>query len=286
MKTQLKVAVAQLRWDQSIDSNAEKIKHYIAEAATQGCDVILFPEASLTGYDFTYATTLTPDNITEAMADVGSQCADSHIYAIVGSLQRRSGEDRLLNIAHVIDPNGDVVYEYAKLHLASIEEKKLCRPGDKIALFDVDGITCTIMICRDGRSLDLALLSTLAGAKICFQLSNNSDTLEASWWKKFAGRSSQPISPKSTVYHINANGVGQNLSGTLHTLGESYIVDPTGLPIAEAGKYEEALLVATLDMKRSTGNHAKASLDGPSYLRDNWSSSISAVISHKDDKVV
>ena len=59
--------------------------------------------------------------------------------------------DRHLNIAHVINPAGAIVYEYAKVHMAGRDERKYCRGGNKLAFFEIDGVPCTLVICRDGR---------------------------------------------------------------------------------------------------------------------------------------
>jgi predicted amidohydrolase len=40
------------------------------------------------------------------------------------------------------------VHEYAKVY-AGRDEKRYCRGGDKLSLFQIDGVWCTLVICRD-----------------------------------------------------------------------------------------------------------------------------------------
>jgi predicted amidohydrolase len=57
---------------------------------------------------------------------------------IVGTIQKT--HDRFLNLAHVIDPTGEIAHEYAKVQMADRDEKAYCRSGDKLSLFEIDGI--------------------------------------------------------------------------------------------------------------------------------------------------
>ena len=280
-----RVAAVQCRWDLEIRYNVETTLLHIAEAAADGVDVVLFPEANVTGYDYDYAVDIPPDQIDAALREIRAACREARVNAIVGTLQRRGEDPRFLNIAHVIDRSGAVHYEYAKVQLAGSAEVKLCRPGGKVALFDLEGTRCTIAICRDGRHPELSTVPAMAGAQVYFQPTNNCDTLEKSWWKMEAGRSTQPIGPRSSIHHVVANAVGQNRAGTLVSYGQSCIRDATGLPLIEAGLYEETMIAATLDMDRATGRYPRDSMASPLILADEWKRMIKIVMDHKDDEV-
>jgi len=72
----------------------------------------VFPEASLTGYYFPYVVGLDPARVQEAFEAVRAAASQHAIWVIVGTL--RKTPDRYLNLAHVIDPGGEIVHEYAK----------------------------------------------------------------------------------------------------------------------------------------------------------------------------
>ena len=67
-----------------------------------------------------------------------------------------------------------------------------------------------------------------------------------------------------------ANTVGQSADGTETSSGWSFIRDPDGLPVVEAGFYEEAMITAVLDVEAATGRYASASARHPRFLRPYW----------------
>ena len=124
-----------------------------AKPKKAGSDLVLFPEATLTSYYFPYVISLDPHTVRDAVDQVCKAARDNHIWVIVGTIEKTA--DRHLNLAHVISPAGDVCYQYAKVHMAGRDEKTYCRGGDKLAFFEIDGILCTLVICRDGRHPEL-----------------------------------------------------------------------------------------------------------------------------------
>lgn len=169
----LQVSCVQMHWAKSIEFNLARSLHYIKAAAAEGSRVALFPEANLTSYYFPYLINLAPEAIQGALAQTCQAAVAHNIWVIVGTIQKTS--DRFLNLMHVINPQGSIVHEYAKVHMAGREEKQYCRGGDKLSLFEIDGIPCTLVICRDGRHPELYRLPAMAGAQILFHPSCSSD---------------------------------------------------------------------------------------------------------------
>lgn len=264
----LKVSCVQLHWAQSIEKNLARTLHYLEAAAQAGSRVVLFPEAALTGYYFPYLIELAPESVRDALQKVCRAAAAQNIWVIVGTIQKRG--ETFLNIAHVVDPNGRVVYEYAKVHMAGRDEQKYCRAGNKIAFFEIDGVPCTLGICRDGRHPELYRIPAMAGAKIFFHPSCSSDEIEAVAWKRVSGRAQLQAGPTTSIFHCVANTVGQPPDGKQCSSGQSFIRDVTGLPLAEAGLYQEEMITAVLDLSRATGDYAKDSMVDPPFLRKYW----------------
>ncbi|MBM3336030.1 carbon-nitrogen hydrolase family protein, partial [Candidatus Sumerlaeota bacterium] len=224
----LQVSCVQMHWAKDLEENVAKTLGYVGRARSEGSDLVLFPETNLTGYDFDYVIGLPANAVKNALKVVAKKAAECSIYVIVGSLMRRRG-DRLLNLSHVIAPSGQVFYEYAKVHMAGSDERKHCRPGNKLALFKIAGHLCTLIICRDGRHPELYRIPAMAGAKVLFHSSCSSEAIEGVSWKRLAGRAQQPIGPNTFIYHCVANTVGQSRDGTQTSSGMSFIKDPTGL---------------------------------------------------------
>lgn len=276
----LQVSCAQMYWATSIERNLEVSLSFIREAAKLASRVVLLPEAHLTSYYFPYLVTLPEDAVQRALGTVCRAAKEHGLFVISGTIRKTT--DRFLNLAHIINPEGVVFYEYAKVHMAGRDEKKYCRGGNKLALFEIDGIPCTLVICRDGRHPELYRIPAMAGAQVLFHPSCSSDEIEAVAWKRISGRAQQPVGPNSQIFHCVANTVGQSPDGLQTSSGASFIREPNGIPLAEAGFYQEELITATLDLARATRGYALDSLADPPFLREHWERTIHAVIERKD----
>jgi len=268
MPDTLQVSCVQLHWARSLQVNVERALHYIRAASDAGSRVVLFPEANLTSYYFPFVIELDQDDVADALGTVCAAAAEYDIWVIVGTI-RKTG-DRFVNLAHVIDPSGQIVHEYAKVHMAGRDEKAYCRGGDKLSLFEIDGILCTLVICRDGRHPELYRIPAMAGAQILFHPSCSSDQIEAVCWKRTSGRAQQPVGPNSRIFHCVANTVGMSPDGKQTSSGWSFIREPAGIPLAEAGFYQEEMITAVLDVSRATRSYILASMASPPFLAKYW----------------
>jgi len=264
----LQVSCVQMHWAGSMEKNLEKTLRYIRAAAQCGSRVVLFPEASITSYYFPYAIGLDPQGV-QAALDSTRRAAEEHaVWVIAGTIRKTT--DRYLNLAHVIAPDGSIVHEYAKVHMAGRDEKRYCRGGNKLALFEIDGIPCTLIICRDGRHPELYRIPAMAGAQVLFHPSCSSDEIEAVCWKRTSGRAQQPVGPNSKIFHCVANTVGQSPDGKQTSSGASFIREPNGIPLAEAGFYDEEMITAVLDLSRADRSYILDSMRDPPFLRKYW----------------
>src|SRR5205807_153077 len=160
MSKTLQVSCVQLHWAKSLNRNLDRTLHFIRLAAEEGSRVVLFPETNLTGYYFPDVVKLEPEAVKAALAQTCDAARAANIWVIAGSLQKTA--DRYLNLAHVISPGGQIVHEYAKIHMAGRDEQRYCRGGNKLSLFEIDGVLCTLVICRDGRHPKLYRLPAMA----------------------------------------------------------------------------------------------------------------------------
>jgi predicted amidohydrolase len=264
-----------MHWARDADYCLETTLRFIDEAARLGSRVVLFPEANLTSYYFPYVVKLDAGLAGQALKETCEAARRQHVWVIAGTLRRT--HDRHLNLAHVISPAGEVLYEYAKVHMAGRDEKKYCRGGDKLALFEIDGHPCTLAICRDGRHPELYRIPAMAGAKILFHPSCSSDEIDAVAWKRASGRAQLPAGPTTRIFHCVANTVGQAPDGRQTSSGMSFIREPNGLPLAEAGYYQDELITAVLDLSMADGSYAMDSLESPPFLSKYWKAMVDEV---------
>jgi len=271
----LQVSCVQMHWARPLEFNLARTLHFIKAAADYGSRVLLFPEANLTSYYFPYVLELPSAPVQEALDQVCTASAEAGIWTLVGTLRRTP--NKFLNLAHVVSPQGRIVYEYAKVHLAGRDEQKHCRGGDKLALFEIDGVPCTLVICRDGRHPELYRLPATAGAQILFHPSCSSDEIEAVTWKRTSGRAQQPVGPNTRMFHCVANTIGEPPDGKQTSSGMSFIREPSGMPLAEAGFYQEEMITAVLDLARADRSYILDSLDAPPFLRRHWQAMLKEV---------
>ncbi len=278
----LQVSCVQMHWARDLEFNLATTRNYIRAAAERGSRVVLFPEANLTSYYFPYLVRLKPAVVQAALDEVRAAAAASGIWVIAGTI--RKTPDRFLNLMHVIDPRGEIVHEYAKVNMAGRDEKKYCRGGDKLSLFEIDGILCTMVICRDGRHPELYRIPAMAGAQILFHPSCSSDEIEAVTWKRTSGRAQQPVGPNAKIFHCVANTIGESPDGKQTSSGSSFIREPNGIPLAEAGFYQEEMITAVLDLSRADRSYVLDSLANPPFLREHWRRMIDEAKKRADDK--
>lgn len=282
MNKTLQVSCVQLHWAKPLQRNLERTLHFIREAASEGSRVVLFPETNLTGYFFPEVVKQDPGEVQSALDQTCAAAREAQIWVIAGTLRKTS--DRYLNIAHVINPDGRIVHEYAKVHMAGRDEQRYCRGGNKLSLFEVDGIVCTLVICRDGRHPELYRLPAMAGAQILFHPSCSSDEIEAVIWKRTSGRAQQPVGPNTKIFHCVANTIGQSPDGKQSSSGMSFIREPSGMPLAEAGWYQEEMITATLDLERADRAYVLDSLKDPPCLQHHWEQMVKEVKARADIK--
>lgn len=282
MAETLQVSCVQMRWAQSLAFNLERTRHFIREAAKDGSRVVLFPEASLTSYYFPYVLTQDPESVSASLRETRKAAKEHGLWVVVGSL--RKTRDRFLNLAHVIDPSGEIVHEYAKVHLAGRDEQAHCRGGEKLSLFEIDGVRCTIVICRDGRHPELYRIPAMAGAQVLFHPSCSSDEIEAVCWKRTSGRAQQPVGPNAKIFHCVANTVGQSPDGKQTSSGASFIRDPNGIPLAEAGFYHEEMITGILDISRADRSYVLDTMSHPPFLAKFWEQMVQETERRKDEK--
>ncbi|HOX02544.1 MAG TPA: sulfatase-like hydrolase/transferase [Candidatus Paceibacterota bacterium] len=263
----LRVAAVQMRSAHDLSANAQSIAQTIRSAPASGIRVLLFPECALSGYAAAAVTNLTELEIAHAEGEVARACRDAGVYAIVG-MPYRDGE-QLLNSAAVITPSGRVLERYHKIQLA----ESWPAGGDRMFVFPIDGVPCSIIICHDERYPELVRLPVLAGAQVVFYLSHESGLRAEHKIAPYRAQI-QARAVENTVFVVHANAPANPDASGSH--GHSRIIAPDGNILQEASIFEETILAADLDIAKATRANARKSLSrGP--LGDWWKDGIRRV---------
>ncbi|MEO3786598.1 carbon-nitrogen hydrolase family protein [Actinocorallia sp. B10E7] len=141
MREPLVIAVAQpLCTARDVEANAAAHADAIRAARAR---VVVFPELSLTGYEFG-APALSPDD--PGLAAVVEACAETGSLALAGAPVR--GEEGRLHIATLAVEGTGVTIAYRKQWMDG-PEAELFTPGPAPAVLDVDGWRLGLAICKD-----------------------------------------------------------------------------------------------------------------------------------------
>src|SRR5688572_25152360 len=150
--TVLRVALAQLNPTVGdIDGNLAKLLDAYDRADAAGCDVIAFPELSITGYP-PEDLVMKPGFVADNEAALGKLAARTrHCAAVVGFVD----EDRDLFNAAAVCAQGEVLGTYRKRLLpnyAVFDEARYFTPGnetDPLELYVIGGVKVGVSICED-----------------------------------------------------------------------------------------------------------------------------------------
>ncbi len=246
--SRLTVALAQI--DATVgdlDGNAEKIRAGIDHARGEGAQLVVFPELALTGYPpedllirthFLRRTAERLEELAEAAED---------IVALVGFPQLR---DDVYNAAAVLG-DGRVQAIYRKTYLPNygvFDEQRYFQQGSEPALIEVDGVPIGLTICEDiWQPGPPATSEALAGAQVIVNLS-------ASPYHAGKGHEREQMLVQRARDNIAAV-VFCNLVGGQDELifdGHSVVIDQDGNVVARAPQFEEAQIVATIDLAAVT----------------------------------
>jgi deaminated glutathione amidase len=178
------------------------------------------------------------------------------IDLVAGSmLERVPSQEKLANTSVHVNPRGEVVARYRKVHMFDVEvggrtyrESELEEPGEEIVLSQTaDGVELGLSICYDLRFPELYRILAVRGARIlalpaAFTLA----TTREHWEPLVRARAIE-----NQAFVIAANQVGEHPAGrseiAQHSGGRSMIVDPWGVVLAQAPD-KEGCIVADLDL--------------------------------------
>ncbi len=261
----LRAAAVQMTFATTVGGNLEKIRAALAGASRQKADAVLFPECATTGYTYDFRS-LRPGEVRDALAVVGELARHYGLNVLVGS-PLFVGK-KIYNSLVVFDRKGRAVHAYAKCQLTDLDRKTFV-PGDAVALFKIDGVAATAIICHERRYPELVRLAVMAGAKIVFHPNAGLDTLAVSKTKRDGCDGIDARAFENAVYYVFANSVGPQGAGTW-SAGDSKIVAPDRTRLALADNEGEGVIVADLDLSKATGKYAADSLVHPRFLSSHW----------------
>ncbi len=268
----LRVAAVQMHFASTIEGNLEQMEQLARQAARQRADAVLFPECAVTGYAYDFSS-LKPAQILDALKSISLLAARLRTHLLVGSPVFRGR--KMYNCLVVFNRDGDVTYCYAKNHLTPSDEVWFA-PGNAVALFDLDGVPVTSVICHERRYPELVRLAVMAGAKILFHPNAGMDSLAVSRQKRHGRDGIAARAFENAIYYVFANSVGPQGDGKW-SAGDSKIVAPDEKVLQLADNRQQTVIVANLDLSQATGKYAYRGAGQPAFLAPHWKAMIRSV---------
>lgn len=235
-----------------LEANLRKHLEVIEDAVARGADLIVFPELSLTGYvlqDLTYevAIRLEPEHpILQPLLKASLQ-AD----LVVGFVEV-DGRGRYYTAGAYLS-GGRLIHRHRKVYLPTygmFDEGRDMAPGDQVRAFDTRFGRFGLLICEDFWHISPPYLLWLDGAEVLIFTSASPGRglgipgkLGSARWVELVN---QAYASLFTVFviHVNRAGFedGQNF------WGGSTIFDPNGDLVVQGPYFDEALILASIDL--------------------------------------
>lgn len=169
MSRQCNVALVQARAARlDTEANIASSVREIERSAGHGASVVVLPELYASGYvDDRAALEPIAEDVRRPGRCLSAWMAAAREFevAIVGGFAEKEG-DRLFNSAVTIDPSGEVVSVYRKLHLFG-SERDCFEPGDLgLPIVRVDDLMIGVVVCYDLRFPEVLRILALRGAEL------------------------------------------------------------------------------------------------------------------------
>ncbi len=250
----MKIALATPRVSATLDEGLDKVRRLVSEAASQGADIVCFPEAylpGLRGQDFeVYAYDVAAQERT--LQSVAEFARSSGIATIMG-MERITAAGRQI-AAYVFDARGEVLGYQTKNQIDPSEDQYYV-PGSGRQLFEVNGVKFGIAICHEGwRYPETVRWAAIRGAKIVFHPQHTGTEVEGACLTQW-GAADSPYyekammmrSRENTIYFASVNYAlrfQESATSLIAPSGECHAWLPYG---------QEGLLVQTIDINEATG---------------------------------
>ncbi len=263
MSQNITVAALQLAFGDDIDANIKNVSDLVREAKGKGAQVVLPPEL----FEGPYFCRVEDESLFATAKPVGEhpavlamqKLADELDIWIPTSFFEADGQHHYNSLA-MIGPDGKVAGVYRKSHIPDgpgYEEKFYFRPGNTgFKVWPGAETTLGVGICWDQWYPETARAMMLMGAQILFYptaigTEPHDPDLDTSrlWRRAMIGHAVSNVVPV-----VAANRIGNEHGQIFY--GHSFICDERGDILAEFGKDETGVLVASLDLDQSKRHRA------------------------------
>ncbi len=249
----MRTALLQITSSDDPEANVAMLRMRLQAAAADGAGFILTPEVSncLSGSRTRQMEVLRPEAEDATLAMAREEAARLGVWVLLGSLALKPGgdDDRLANRSLMIDPSGEIVGRYDKIHMFDValseeetyRESATFRPGTQACLVPTPFGTVGLTICYDLRFPYIYRALAQAGAEILTVPAAFSTVSGPAHWEVLCR--ARAIETGCFVLAPAQTGTHPSIRGRVRqTFGHSCAVDPWGRVIAQANGLPQTLL--------------------------------------------
>ena len=249
--SKFRAGLLQMRSGRKVDANIAAAAKLAREAKAAGADYIQTPEMTNLMEQKTKAlfSILVEEERDPALAAFRELARELKVHLHIGSLAVKASPEKAANRSFMIDPTGEIVAYYDKIHMFDVElgagesyrESNNYRPGESAVLVDLPWGRMGLTICYDLRFPSLYRALAEAGADfLAIPAAFTKITGEAHWHILTRARA---IETGSYVLAAAQGGMHEN---GRETYGHSIVIDPWGNVVAEGGA-EPGVIMAEID---------------------------------------
>jgi len=243
----LRVAAVQALTCPDPDENVARMETFFKQARRRKVQVICFPEAYISFYDFVSIRGRDPEYARKIESGIQGtrELAQSYeMWCVVGTITPKRG--KWSNDAYLITPTGKIRGIYTKIFTLD-GERKLVAQGKELPTFKIGDAQVGIQICNDQKhpegwqvlaqkNCDVVFHPMFGNGEKQLNLYENGAQMCRAW--------------ENGLYVVTANAISTK-PGT-NQFAISQIIGPDGKPLCQAEPEREELLVADLDLSRSS----------------------------------
>lgn len=257
------VGIIQMSCVKDKTSNLQKAIEKIREAAAKGAQIICLQElfTSLYFCDLEdYENFLLAESVPGPTTDILRTIARENKIVLIASLFEKRTQGIYHNTTAVIDADGSYLGKYRKMHIPddpAFYEKFYFTPGDLgYKVFNTAYAKIGVLICWDQWYPEAARITSLMGAEILFyptaigwSAAQDERTNEEQYnaWQTI--QRSHAVA--NGVHVVSVNRVGFEQAGAMKFWGGSFISNPFGRILFQAGHDEEEIAVLEVDTSKT-----------------------------------
>ena len=252
----MKVALAQMLVEPGEkENNLARAESRIAQAAQQGGEVVVLPEALTLGWTHPSARTLADEIPDGESCTRLCQAARAHGVFVCAGIVERAG-DKLFNAAVLVDPDGELLIHHRKIHELEIAHDLYTR-GDRLTVAETRFGRVGVMICADGFAPGQSISRTLGmmGARVilspcAWAVPHDHDNVREPYGQLWLDNYS-PVAREFDLSIVGVSNVGPITAGPWQSrkcIGNSLVIGRDGREAARGpyGEWAEALLIQQL----------------------------------------